>query len=236
MTRSPSRTGWPGSTSPCCASPRLPRRLARDHAARAQAIAAELATAGTLSATLRIPGVTGPLAVVADLRGGHRTLGQVPGDRRPASTGLVLLNDALNDLGGQAGRPPGAPPGRSCDLPGCAAHADPLVSFRPPAPDHGGDRQRENGDAVMKGGRARPVVDPRRDHLHHRDQSSNVAAPERGCSSQRTAADTPKYVCPGRELLAAADLDLPCSSPRTSTRWTRPRQWRTSTTPKASGC
>jgi hypothetical protein len=44
-----------------------------------------------LSATLRIPGVTGPLAVVADLRGGHRTLGQVPGDRRPASTGLVLL-------------------------------------------------------------------------------------------------------------------------------------------------
>jgi stress response protein SCP2 len=49
-------------------TPVLPRKLARDHAARAQAAAAELAAAGTLSATLRIPGAAGPVSVVADLR------------------------------------------------------------------------------------------------------------------------------------------------------------------------
>lgn len=49
-------------------TPVLPRRLARDHAARAQAAAAELAASGTLSATLRIPGAPGPIGVVADLR------------------------------------------------------------------------------------------------------------------------------------------------------------------------
>jgi hypothetical protein len=43
----------------------LPRRLARDDAARAQAAAAELAAAGTLSATIRIPGDAGPASVVA---------------------------------------------------------------------------------------------------------------------------------------------------------------------------
>ena len=46
----------------------LPRRLASDHVARGQAAAAELATSGTLSASLRIPGAAGPLSVVADLR------------------------------------------------------------------------------------------------------------------------------------------------------------------------
>jgi hypothetical protein len=49
-------------------SPVVPRKLARDHAARAQAAAAELAASGTLSATLRIPGAAGPMSVVADLR------------------------------------------------------------------------------------------------------------------------------------------------------------------------
>jgi stress response protein SCP2 len=46
----------------------LPRKLARDHAARTQAAAAELAASGTLSTTLRIPGAAGPVTVVADLR------------------------------------------------------------------------------------------------------------------------------------------------------------------------
>ena len=46
----------------------LPRKLARDHVARGQAAAAELAMSGTLSAALRIPGAAGPLSVVADLR------------------------------------------------------------------------------------------------------------------------------------------------------------------------
>ena len=54
--------------------------------------------------------------------------------------------------GGQAGvvrwaESPVLVDGRPCDLPGCAVRADPLVSFRPPAPDRGadrgGDRQRE---------------------------------------------------------------------------------------------
>jgi stress response protein SCP2 len=49
-------------------TPVLPRKLARDHAARAQAAAAELATSGTLSAALRIPGAAGTLTLVADLR------------------------------------------------------------------------------------------------------------------------------------------------------------------------
>ena len=49
-------------------SPVVPRKLARDHPARAQAAAAELAASGTLSATLRIPGAAGPMSVVADLR------------------------------------------------------------------------------------------------------------------------------------------------------------------------
>jgi hypothetical protein len=42
--------------------------LARDPLARSQTAAAELARAGTLSATLRIPGAAGPVSVVADLR------------------------------------------------------------------------------------------------------------------------------------------------------------------------
>ncbi|OJY40017.1 TerD family protein [Pseudonocardia sp. 73-21] len=49
----------------------LPRRFAADPAARAQASAAQLADAGTLAATLRIPGAAGPLVVSADLRTGH---------------------------------------------------------------------------------------------------------------------------------------------------------------------
>jgi stress response protein SCP2 len=49
-------------------TPVLPRKLARDHIARAQAAAAELAASGTLSAALRIPGSAGTLTVVADLR------------------------------------------------------------------------------------------------------------------------------------------------------------------------
>jgi hypothetical protein len=49
-------------------TPVLPRKLGRDHAARGQAAAAQLAGSGTLSATLRIPGAAGPVNVVADLR------------------------------------------------------------------------------------------------------------------------------------------------------------------------
>jgi stress response protein SCP2 len=49
-------------------TPVQPRRLARDHAVRAHAAAAELAGSGTLSATLRVPGAAGPISVVADLR------------------------------------------------------------------------------------------------------------------------------------------------------------------------
>lgn len=49
-------------------TPVLPRKLARDHVARAQAAAAELAASGTLSAGLRIPGAAGTLTMIADLR------------------------------------------------------------------------------------------------------------------------------------------------------------------------
>lgn len=49
-------------------TPVQPRPLARDHAARANAAAAELAGSGTLSATLRVPGAAGPISVVADIR------------------------------------------------------------------------------------------------------------------------------------------------------------------------
>lgn len=49
-------------------TPVIARRLARDPAARAQAAATELAGAGTLSATLRIPGAAGQVQLVADLR------------------------------------------------------------------------------------------------------------------------------------------------------------------------
>lgn len=49
-------------------TPVLPRKLVRDHVARAQAAATDLATSGTLSAGLRIPGAAGTLTVVADLR------------------------------------------------------------------------------------------------------------------------------------------------------------------------
>src|SRR4051794_755123 len=41
------------------------------------------------------------------------------------------------------GREPVFVVGRPCDLPGCAVRADPLVSFRSPAPDHGGGRRKE---------------------------------------------------------------------------------------------
>ncbi len=49
-------------------SPVLPRKLVRDHAARGQAAAAELADGGTLSASVRVPGSAAPMRVVADLR------------------------------------------------------------------------------------------------------------------------------------------------------------------------
>jgi hypothetical protein len=49
-------------------APVVARKLARDPLARSQTAAAELARAGTLSATLRIPGAAGPVGVVADLR------------------------------------------------------------------------------------------------------------------------------------------------------------------------
>ena len=56
------------STLGVTVAPMQPRQLARDHAARAQAAAAELAGSGTLSATLKVPGAAGPISVVADLR------------------------------------------------------------------------------------------------------------------------------------------------------------------------
>ncbi|MBN9107437.1 MAG: TerD family protein [Pseudonocardia sp.] len=59
------------STLGVTVTPVQPRRLARDHAARAQAAAAELAGAGTLSATLRVPGASGNIGVAADLRTGQ---------------------------------------------------------------------------------------------------------------------------------------------------------------------
>lgn len=46
----------------------LPRKFATDRGARRQAAAEQLAAAGTLDATLRIPDAAGPLSVVADLR------------------------------------------------------------------------------------------------------------------------------------------------------------------------
>ncbi|MFC4942527.1 TerD family protein [Pseudonocardia sp. GCM10023141] len=56
------------STLGVAVTPVQPRKLARDHGARSQAAAAELSGSGTLSATLRIPGAAGPIAVVADVR------------------------------------------------------------------------------------------------------------------------------------------------------------------------
>ncbi|WP_158228357.1 TerD family protein [Pseudonocardia sp. MH-G8] len=68
-------------------TPVLPRKLARDHAARAQAAAAELAASGTLSATLRIPGAAGPVTMVADLRTGQiRTSIEVDAPREGGSS------------------------------------------------------------------------------------------------------------------------------------------------------
>jgi hypothetical protein len=68
-------------------TPVLPRRLARDHAARAQVAASELAASGTLSATLRIPGAAGPVSVVADLRTAQiRTYVEVDAPREGSSS------------------------------------------------------------------------------------------------------------------------------------------------------
>lgn len=68
-------------------TPVQPRRFARDHAARAHAAAAELAGAGRLAATLRVPGAAGPITVVADLR--------------TAQIRTSILVDAPRDGGGQ---------------------------------------------------------------------------------------------------------------------------------------
>lgn len=46
----------------------MPRQLAGDPAARARAAVEQLASEGTMSATLKVPGAAGPLTVVADLR------------------------------------------------------------------------------------------------------------------------------------------------------------------------
>ena len=67
--------------------PVQPRKLARDHAARAQAAAAELASSGTLSAALRVPGAAGPISVVADVR--------------TAQIRTSILVDAPHEGGGQ---------------------------------------------------------------------------------------------------------------------------------------
>lgn len=56
------------STLGVTVTPVQPRKLARDHSARFQAAAAELAGNGTLSATLRVPGAAGPISVAADVR------------------------------------------------------------------------------------------------------------------------------------------------------------------------
>jgi stress response protein SCP2 len=71
-------------------SPVLPRGPARDHTARAQAAAVQLASDGTLSAALRIPGAAGPLGVTADLRTGHvRTSVEVDAPRDGGNTRRV---------------------------------------------------------------------------------------------------------------------------------------------------
>lgn len=56
------------STLGVAVAPVQPRKLARDHSARFQAAAAELAGHGTLSATLRVTGAAGPISVAADVR------------------------------------------------------------------------------------------------------------------------------------------------------------------------
>lgn len=68
-------------------TPVQPRKLARDHAARAQAAAAELAGSGTLSASLRVPGAAGPISLVVDVR--------------TAQIRTSILVDAPHEGGGQ---------------------------------------------------------------------------------------------------------------------------------------
>lgn len=75
------------STLGVAVRPVQPRKLARDHTARAQAAAAELAGSGTLSATLRVPGAAGPISVVADVR--------------TAQIRTSILVDAPHEGGGQ---------------------------------------------------------------------------------------------------------------------------------------
>ncbi|WP_238433890.1 hypothetical protein [Micromonospora tarensis] len=52
-------------------TPALSRRDLTDPAARTQALANQLATTGTLTGSIRIPGAVGPLQVMADLRAGQ---------------------------------------------------------------------------------------------------------------------------------------------------------------------
>src|SRR4051794_22854942 len=71
---------------------------------------------------------------------------------RPSGTGALGVKQG----GGRCrsvGREPVFVVGRPCDLPGCAVRADPLVSFRPPAPDHGGDRRKETAMEAQIGRR-----------------------------------------------------------------------------------
>ena len=77
--------------------PVVARKLARDPLTRSQTAAAELARAGTLSATLRIPGAAGPVSVVADLRMAQiRTSVQV--EAPPDGGGMRRINWILRQL------------------------------------------------------------------------------------------------------------------------------------------
>ena len=78
-------------------NPSIPRKLVRDHVARGQVAAAELAAAGTLSAAVRVPGAAGVMQVVADLRTAQvRTSIEVEAPREGGN--LRRLNRMLRQL------------------------------------------------------------------------------------------------------------------------------------------
>lgn len=85
-------------------APVLPRKIANDAAGRVQAVVAQLAAEGRLSATIRIPQAAGHLTVVADVRVGEvRTSIEVDGPREGGASRRVnwllrQLKDAPDNL------------------------------------------------------------------------------------------------------------------------------------------
>jgi hypothetical protein len=78
-------------------APVLPRKIARDQAARTQTAAARLADDGTLHTTLKIPGAAGLVGVTADVRTGQvRTSIEVDAPRE--GTAIRRVNWILRQL------------------------------------------------------------------------------------------------------------------------------------------